>query len=99
MTSNPVAALTPYARGRKKLPSPGDIDNIYRHTSSAYITAPVQRGPEKKRDPKANKMIKSLGYDVREVSFAYGHIRLRKQWGKDNWAVDLYGKAVALKDG
>lgn len=100
MTPNPVAGLTPYARGRNKLPSLQDIVNIYKHTGEAYITAPLERGKEKARDPKAKKMIRDLGYDVREIPFSFGHIRLRKKIGQTSlpWRVDLRGKATELKN-
>ena len=93
-----IAALTPYARGRKKLPAPEDVKNIYRHTSNAFITAPTRAGKEKKRPVKENKIIRSLGYEVREIPFDYGHICLRKKIGQDEpWRIELRGKAVELK--
>jgi hypothetical protein len=92
-----IATLTPYARGRKKLPAPEDIDNIYKHTSNAFITAPTRIGKEKKRPAKENKIIRSLGYEVREIPFEYGHIRLRKKIGQEEpWQIELRGKAVEL---
>lgn len=99
MAPDPLAGLTPYARGKKKLPSPSDIANIYRHTAYAYITAPLERGKEKTRDPKAKKMIRDLGYDVREIPFSFGHIRFRKKIGQTDqpWIVTLRGSAMALK--
>jgi len=98
-TENPVAGLTPYARGRKKLPSPTDIGNIYRHTDEAYITAPLVRSREKRRDPKANKLIRSLGYDVREIPFSFGQVCLRKKIGQlGRWTVTLNGKATELRN-
>ena len=93
-----IAALTPYARGRKKLPAPEDVKNIYRHTSNAFITAPTRAGKEKKRPAKENKIIRSLGYEVREIPFDYGHICLRKKIGRDEpWRIELRGKALELK--
>lgn len=98
MVQDPIAALTPYARGRKRLPSQEDIDNIYKHTSLAYITSSVRQGSMKKRDPKANKVIRSLGYDVKEIPFSYGHICLRKKIEKEDWTVTLLGHAKELKE-
>lgn len=96
---NPIAGLTPFAKGRKKLPSPTDITNIYQHTDQAYITAPTVGGREKKRDPKASKLIRSLGYDVREIPFSFGQVCLRKKIGQlGRWIVTLNGKATELKN-
>lgn len=96
---NPIAGLTPFAKGPKKLPSHTDITNIYQHTDQAYITAPTVGGREKKRDPKANKLIRSLGYNVREIPFSFGQVRLRKKIGQmGRWAVTLNGKATELKN-
>lgn len=92
-----IATLTPYARGRKKLPSHDDVKNVLKHTDKAFITAPPRVGKEKKRPAKENKIIRSLGYEVREIPFDYGHIRLRKQIGQEEpWQIELRGKAVEL---
>jgi hypothetical protein len=94
-----VANLTPYARGRKKLPALEDIKNIYQHTRTAFITAPVHSGKAKKRPVNENKIIRSLGYVIREIPFHYGQICLRKKIGRDEpWKIKLRGKALELKD-
>lgn len=97
-----ITILTPYGRGRKKLPSIKDKERILQTSPKSYITSQgAESSKPKKRDPKVNKILKELSYKVRERKFTFGHIQLRRLLNSeigDNWEVLLHGNARKLQD-
>lgn len=95
-----IAILTPYGKGRKKLPSPNDKERILNLTEQAYITSKnLSSTKGKKRDRTAEKIIKELGYKVKERKYEYGHIQMRKDLidKEQVWQVSLFGNACNLE--
>ena len=93
---DPALILTPYARGRKKLPSPSDVERILTHSSEVFITSfphTSTRNRPKKRDRTTNKAIADLDLPIRERKFEYGHIRCRRSvtHRKPKWKKQLVG--------
>lgn len=77
----PALMLTPYARGKKKLPSPPDVERILAYSSDAFITSfptAATRNRPKRRDSRTNKAIADLGLPIKERKFEYGHIQCRR---------------------
>ena len=97
---DPIAALTPWRRGRGKLPTQDDARRILNLTNQAYITSnwPDTRGVSKRRQNHAvNKTIRESGARIRTVGLSSGMIRLRKKIGSlTGWNVEKFGSACGL---
>lgn len=93
------AILTPYNRGRKKLPSPPDVGRILGFTPNSYSTAKRQTSKSTKRRPySVEKTIRETVGKIRSAEPKTGSIRLRC----DNvthgpvWQLDLINGATHL---
>jgi hypothetical protein len=77
LLQNPYAFLTPFAKGSKPLPAPGDIARINDYTALGYITA----WPPTKKARSLNKTVDRTMNEVtlsrRALRKTPGHIRLR----------------------
>ena len=76
LQADPVAVLTPYARGSKPLPSAGDIRRIKSRAGELYCTfRPITaRVPRRKS---VDKTMDEVARSRRAVRMSPGHIRLR----------------------
>jgi hypothetical protein len=92
---SPVAAITPFLRGPKALPSESDISRIKGKTSQIYATAPPGGWRSLSRDPAVERM---LGRRLRAMTGNMGHIRVRwsSQGPAQSPAVDLFSGAIQL---
>lgn len=74
---DPWAAVTPYAKGRKPLPSEPDVERLKQRTSRLYCTAyPPTRRPVKENKT-VTRALNELTRQRRSVSRSVGHVRLR----------------------
>jgi hypothetical protein len=100
--NNHISILTPYGRGRKKLPSEEDRSRILKFSPESYITSRHDNSTKpKKRNPRANKIIRELAYKIRERKYTYGHIQLRreiKSQPESPWEINLFGNALKLSN-
>ena len=100
--NKPIAALAPWQRGGKRLPTRGDIKRILSFTPRAYTTAShsiFTRKPVRRRSGVVERMIKETGAKFRRIRPSSGIIRLRKKRSSRNdWDVQLLGSACKLAD-
>ena len=92
------AAMTPYNRGRKKLPSPDDVKRIVDLTDNAYITADVQGRRSRRRTPMVERTIRESVGKIRTPEPVTGGIRFRNS-GMANfcgWETRLFRPALQL---
>lgn len=95
-----LAILTPFNRGRKKLPAPEDIDRIKSFTTQGYITTPFRSNKLPKRDSLVEKeIIRTVG-KLRPIIQKTGMIRLRKDLNISNfeWNIELFDGACHLSN-
>lgn len=77
LVNQAYAILTPYARGRKPLPSSEDVIRMKRFTSSLYCTAwPATKSPPR-RDSTVERTINEMVRTHRAIRKRPGHIRIR----------------------
>jgi hypothetical protein len=96
--AEPLAILTPFARGGVSLPTSKDIDRIRMRTKQAYTTAiPITRR-KGGRPQIVEKEIRAIVHSMREVYSSTGHIRLRANVAETplSWRVELFGDARPL---
>ncbi|MBV9945547.1 MAG: MBL fold metallo-hydrolase, partial [Myxococcales bacterium] len=74
--ADPVAVLTPFSRGRKYLPSEGDIARMKSHTTKLFVTA---RRPPKGAvtDSVVERTVKEVAREFRMRESRMGHVRIR----------------------
>jgi hypothetical protein len=95
----PTAVLTPFSRGRKKLPTEGDVERICSHTDDAFITASPK--VKKRNRPRAvERMLREAVRYIEPVHGRIGHVRLRAEGSGEpgSWNVELFGAAMPLRD-
>lgn len=92
---NVFAIMSPFNRGRKKLPSAEDIDRISAHTERAFVTSIPTSASAKRRSNAVEKTIRETVGKLRLAEARTGCIRLRRklQPGDDNWSVELFSDA------
>ncbi|MBU2166803.1 MAG: MBL fold metallo-hydrolase [Alphaproteobacteria bacterium] len=91
----PICIMAPYNRGRG-VPKQSDVDRIKALTPNAYVT--TQSPFRKYRGVSAyiEKSIESTGFKAQSLPREVGVVRLRKQMGSPNWAVQNFGGAVHI---
>lgn len=95
----PFALLTPFSRGRRRLPSGEDVSRILERTPNAYSSARTDPGKGAvRRDKSVERTVRESGWKFQHLR--QGHIRMRRRLGcpRSEWSIDLYGDAVSLKD-
>lgn len=95
----PFALLTPFSRGRRRLPSGEDVARILKRTPNAYSSARMDSGKGAvQRDKSVERTVRESGWKFQYLK--QGHIRMRRRLGcpRSEWSIDLYGDAVSLKD-
>ncbi|NKC16741.1 MAG: MBL fold metallo-hydrolase [Gammaproteobacteria bacterium] len=97
LCANPLAVVTPFPRGKKKLPTPSDANRICSRTSCAYITASPD-APRSNRPKVVERMMRGAVRSMRPVHGGYGHVRLRRTLSDEeaSWSVELFGAAMPL---
>lgn len=97
LESSPVGILTPWRRGRGRLPTKDGIKAISVHTRNAYATSFAGGGRPKKRHPSVQSFLRANNIRVHSLGAPAGFVRLRKRQG-GAWAVELFGSACALSE-
>jgi len=100
LSAQPHAIMTPFNRGRKKLPSPEDVERIESFTPKGYSTAKIANIKSTIRRPSAVKRtIKETVGKIRRVQPQTGMVRLRRTIGSSTeWAVEFFDPACRLAD-
>jgi len=93
----PISMLTPFAKGKNKLPSSAAMLQIDRDSIHSFITSEPNQERTKKRRYSIDKAIQTFKKDIYEYSYDYGHIRIRKMIdSKDDWQIEIDGTAKNL---
>lgn len=93
----PIALLTPFAKGRQKLPQAEDEQRLCALTDDVYITTPHTPKPPKR--PKiVNRSIERMAARLSTVQYSMGHIRCRLTLDSSptEWNVSLLNEARQL---
>lgn len=99
MKQDSWAALTPYNRGKKKLPQKSDCSRILGLTSEAYITAPHTLPRAVHPNSAVLKEMQSVAQEIGVEGKTQGQVQFRRDaLGANPWTIQLFGSAMALKD-
>lgn len=94
LKADPVACLTPFTRGKHRLPTNADKKRVKENTPHAYISSGASRRPD--MDSRQLKRLGDVCKKLARVDAGFGAVRLRKRIGAPAWDVDLFGAARAL---
>ncbi|MEY9593622.1 hypothetical protein ABIA06_005913 [Bradyrhizobium yuanmingense] len=95
--ANPIAVLTPWRRGRGRLPSRDGVKAITGLTKRAFATSDEGGSRPKKRHASVQTFLRTNNIRVHSLQAESGFVRLRKRQGQD-WAVELFGAACRLNE-
>ncbi len=99
LKSEPVALMTPWRRGRGKLPTAQDRDRILGATSNAWITHTGKPPSLKHKDRTVARQLRESGVRIRELSERKSLVRARRSSGQEgDWTVEAFGSAGPLVD-
>ena len=100
--SEPVAALTPWRRGGRELPTRSDVERILSFTGKAYVTAANRHLVGRSIQGRNNAVIRTIresGARIRRVGLSPGVVCLRKRFGSPtDWDIETLGSACRLAD-
>lgn len=88
----PLAMITPFERGRVKLPTDDDRARISGYTPNAYLTSTRPRGRRHHAPPVA-RTLREMGVRPVVATPPLGHVRLRKSVGHSDWTCETFGAA------
>jgi hypothetical protein len=95
MLIEPTSVLTPWARGRRYLPTDSDVDRIVTLSKVAFSTAPPARRKAELRDPAVRRTVKETTKSFLRALPDMGMVRFRSGDGKV-WTRELFGSAAEL---
>ena len=94
LTDNPIACVTPFHRGRHRIPTENDLRRIKEVTSHAYLSSNTTRRPD--MDSAILKRLGDICSNVARANPGFGAIRLRKKVDEHAWREQLFGTACRL---
>jgi len=98
LIKQPYAVITPFCRGKVRLPKESDILRTTQQTDKGYITSNAALKRFKK--PKVvEEFIKGAVKSIHQVNTPCGQVRLRTVFSNTStgWDVDLFNSAAPLK--
>jgi hypothetical protein len=90
--AEPVAVITPWAKGAKFLPTEDDLARLRGLTKRLYLTATPALARARK-DTEVRKLIQKVHGDRIEELRGWGHVRARRRLTEGGWRVELDGDA------
>jgi len=94
----PVASLTPWSKGGKKLPVDVDVTRITALAGSSFSTGPSPFGKSTDQPHMVAKTLRADALKLHKLGNKVGHIRHRAtvEAGQLTWHTDLFGQACRL---
>jgi hypothetical protein len=99
LVEQPFAIISPYARGKKPLPTLEDQARIASYTSNAFLTASPQAKKSQFSERVVNDAVKEVTKSMYSLRGRQGQIRLRKSLNAPlsaPWTCELFGSAFSL---
>ena len=99
LVPEPVAVLTPWRRGRGRLPLPRDVRRLRSCTADVYATAESRPPRSSTGRPTVDRTLRESGIELRRVPAPPGCVRLRRPMeAQGRWAIETLGSACRLTD-
>ena len=92
-----AAALTPWRKGRHRLPTAQDAVRLLSNTTNVWITAGREPSAPTRRTQAVERTIREARIELRRVSMPPGAVRMRRPIrGGSSWRVETLGSACHL---
>ena len=92
---NPVAVVTPYARGARKLPARSDLDWLCKKTPKVHVTSLGLGRVPRARPSAVEREVKRTARDRRTIGTDMGQVRVRIQSSSGVAVTEMFGAAYA----
>lgn len=97
LSSNPIAVLTPYLRGRRPLPAAADVTRLRKRTGRLFATRPTPPAKSPKAKTSFDKTKDEATKLRRVITRTMGHVRVRFPTRiPEDTTIELFGAALAL---
>lgn len=98
LNNDPIAVVTPWARGNLSLPTSEDLARIKASTSRAYCTAPPRLQKTRFKNAVVRKWVAEIARQVLPVRGEPGHVRLRLSMADatPSWNVEMFNGAKPI---
>lgn len=95
LSPSPVALMTPFIRGKHRIPTDSDRNRIISYTGNAHISSVSSKKPT--MDNSQLKRLANLCNGLGKTNPGFGAVRIRKQLGYKDWTVEHFGSALKLQ--
>lgn len=89
LAPRPTAMVTPYARGRRKLPAHSDIARLCTKTPDVYVTSLGLTKAPRVRASVVERIVQGIAQDRRVLGVDMGHVRARVDTSSGSVTTDL----------
>lgn len=90
----PTSSLSPWARGKGRLPSQTDIQRILKLSGDSYSSSQRATAGKRQRLTAVTSILRNTQSTIRNIDQSLGQVRHRLIDG--NWETQLFGEAVTL---
>ena len=98
LDQTPYALLTPFAAGRRPVPSESDIARLLRRTQYLYCTARPDGRTPRRRPTAVEKTMNEVARNRRSIVGPMGHVQVRSRCGSPpDLAVGLFNGAYRIE--
>jgi beta-lactamase superfamily II metal-dependent hydrolase len=88
-----VSVVTPFARGRIRLPTREDVARVSSLSAAAYVTSTEQPRAPRPRQRVVEKTVKEICTYWRAIDASMGQVQLRRLPGEEAWRIGLSSNA------
>jgi len=99
LSKNPLVALTPFMKGKHKIPNKEDLDRICSYSKKFYATKLISLKKPVNRSRLVDKQMKEIsGLKINPISYSTGHLRFRKNINllDSDWTVEIFDAAEKI---
>jgi hypothetical protein len=97
LRESPWAVVTPFRKGRTRLPKPEDCERIIDKTELARITGAPSFRRYRDLNPAVRRTIDEVAKSARFVTSGAGQVRLRRDLNStQDWGCELFGSATPI---
>ncbi len=89
---DPVAVVSPWARGKHFLPTAEDLTRLRSFSNKLYVTS-LPSQTRARHDPEVEKLVRRLHGNRISQLRGWGHVRARMRAGEQDWRVETFGDA------
>jgi beta-lactamase superfamily II metal-dependent hydrolase len=95
LSNNPVALMTPFIKGKHRIPTDSDKIRIMGYTTNAHISSVSTKKPN--IDNSQLKRLNNVCNGLSKKNPGFGAVRIRKPFAGKDWSIEHFGNALQLQ--